>query len=86
MTQPGQERSLMQNLDAESRQWLAYAIRYARANPAVALLALAFALPAASAGLSFAFFAFVLLAPVALPAAALLGVSSALSSFATTST
>ena len=76
----------MQNLDAESRQWLAYAIRYARANPAVALLALAFALPAASAGLSFAFFAFVLLAPVALPAAALLGVSSALSSFATTST
>ena len=86
MTQPGQERSLMQNLDAEARQWLAYAIRYARANPAVALLALAFALPAASAGLSFAFFAFVLLAPVALPAAALLGVSSALSSFATTST
>ena len=76
----------MQNLDAEARQWLAYAIRYARANPAVALLALAFALPAASAGLSFAFFAFVLLAPVALPAAALLGVSSALSSFATTST
>ena len=62
---------MMQNVDA--RQWLEYALRYARANPAVALLAVAFALPAASAGVSFAAFAFFLVAPVALPVAAVFG-------------
>ena len=62
-------RSLAESLDV--KQWIEYAVRYARANPAVALLALAFALPAASAGVSFAIFAFMLLAPVAIPAAAL---------------
>ena len=71
--QPNDLRSALQNVQV--REWVDYAIRYARANPALAILAMAFAIPAASAGFSFAVFTFVLLAPFAIPGVALCAVS-----------